>query len=63
MAYIKSVQERGLELTDEQKAIIAEFQEDEEILDARGLFVDDTFVLSARFFFTWRSSRVPSGFE
>mmetsp|Transcript_40272 Transcript_40272/g.106659 ORF Transcript_40272/g.106659 Transcript_40272/m.106659 type:complete len:198 (-) Transcript_40272:365-958(-) len=39
-AYIKSVQERGVELTPEQKAMMAEFQEDDELLDQRGLSVD-----------------------
>lgn len=36
LAYIKSVQDRGMELTDEQKAIIAEFEEDDELLDQTG---------------------------
>ena len=36
LAYIKSAQERGVELTDEQKAIIAEFEEDDEVLDETG---------------------------
>ena len=36
-AYLKSVQERGVELTPEQKAMIAEMEADEEMLDATGL--------------------------
>jgi len=36
MAYLKSVQERGIELTPDQKAMIREFQEDEELLEQTG---------------------------
>ena len=36
-AYLKSVQERGVELTAEQKAMIAEFEGDDELLDQTGL--------------------------
>ena len=35
-AYIKSVQERGVELTPDQKAMIAEFEADDELLDQSG---------------------------
>jgi hypothetical protein len=35
-AYLESVQQRGVELTPEQKAMIAEFEEDEELLDQTG---------------------------
>lgn len=37
VAYIKSVQERGLELTPEQKEMIAEFEADDELLDQQGM--------------------------
>jgi len=48
MAYLKSVQERGIELTAEQKAMIAEFQGDEELLEQRGCvdFMQGAQVLS-----------------
>ena len=36
MAYIKSVQESGRELTEDQKAMIAEFEVDDELLDQTG---------------------------
>ena len=36
MAYVKSAQERGVELTAEQKAMIAEFEADDELLDQTG---------------------------
>ena len=35
LAYVKSVQERGMELTPEQKAVIAEFEGDDELLAAQ----------------------------
>ena len=36
MAYIKSVQERGMELTEEQQTMIAEFEADDDLLDQTG---------------------------
>ena len=35
-AYIQSVKDRGVELTPEQKAMIAEFEQDDELLDQTG---------------------------
>ena len=35
-AYLKSVQERGVELTPDQKQMIAEFEDDDELLDQTG---------------------------
>lgn len=35
-AYLKSVEERGVELTAEQKQMLAEFQDDDELLDQTG---------------------------
>ena len=47
-AYIKSAQERGVELTPEQKAMIAEFEADEEVLEQTGVvdFMKDAEVLT-----------------
>lgn len=49
MAYIKSVQERGVELTEDQKAMIAEFEADDELLDQTGRpdFMKGATVVSA----------------
>eukprot|EP00966_Prymnesium_polylepis_P121089 2798639-Prymnesium_polylepis.1 len=35
-AYVKSAKERGIELTPEQKAMIAEFEADDELLEQTG---------------------------
>ncbi len=51
-AYLKSVEERGVELTGEQKQMLAEFQEDDELLDQTGRvdFMKGAEVLSAEEF-------------
>jgi hypothetical protein len=51
-AYLKSVEERGVELTAEQKQMLAEFQDDDELLDQTGRadFMKGAEVLSAEEF-------------